>query len=725
MFLFYGGLFFLLLGRFLFIQVTGTADGQVLSAKAESKYNREQVLQASRGKIIDRNGEIIVEDTLSYKMIAVINPKATNNSKVPRHVIDPVKTAQVLAEYINMPEEEIEALLRVNEKIEDEDKKRYQVEFGKAGRDISHKVAEEIKAHNLPGVIFVQDLKRLYPNGQFASHLIGFALKEEMEDGKSVSVGKMGLEYIYNEELTGVPGKVEFKGDTKGFLLPNTEKMVTEPQNGDDIYLTIDKTIQNFLEDALNQAEEKYHPEKMTAIVANPKTGEILAMSQRPTFEPNTREGLSTNWLNEAIEQTIEPGSTMKIFTLASAIEEGVWDPNAPYKSGSYTVYDRTIRDHNVYGWGTISFLEGFQRSSNVSMAYLLNRIGDETFIDYIHRFGFGEKTGIDLPHEATGIISDRYPIDRVTTTYGQGTTVTPIQLIQAMTAIANKGKMMQPYVIDKMVNPNTGEVITNHQPVEKESPISSKTADQVKEILASTVTSEYGTAKRFKLNEYTTAGKTGTAQIPKPGGGYYWGREEFLYSFLGMAPVEDPQLIIYVAVQKPNLKATEVGSEPTSDIFNAVMEKSLKYLNIQPENLELSSPIEMPNMIGKNVLESQSTLESQGLKTVIIGQAENVIEQYPSAGTTMLASGTVFIKGQGDVQLPNFSGWSKRNVMIYKSLSGIPIEITGEGYVTSQSLTAGSVVSKGTPVVVRLSTPEETEILPELEDMGEIPPQD
>ncbi|MDF2068618.1 penicillin-binding transpeptidase domain-containing protein [Bacillus sp. Cr_A10] len=720
MFLLYGGLFFLLLSRFVFIQVTGTAEGQVLSTKADSKYSREQVIPASRGKIVDRNGDIIVEDTLSYKIIAVISPEATNNSSAPRHVVDPEKTAKVLAEYIDMPEQDILEVLNKYIKAG-----KYQVEFGKAGRDISYKVMTEIKNNNLPGIIFVQDMKRLYPNGQFASHLIGFALKEENEDGEAVAVGKMGLEYIYDEELTGTPGKVNFKSDTKGFLLPNAEKMITNPKDGDNIHLTIDKTIQNFLEDALNKAEEKYNPEKMTAIVANPKTGEILAMSQRPTFEPNTREGLSTNWLNEAIEQTIEPGSTMKIFTLASAIEEGVWEPNATYKSGSYTVYDRTIRDHNVYGWGTISYLEGFQRSSNVSMAYLLNRIGDETFIDYIHRFGFGEKTGIDLPHEATGTVSDKYPINRVTTTYGQGTTVTPIQLVQAMTAIANKGKMMQPYVIDKIVDPSTGKLVSDHKPVEKESPISEKTAEQVKEILASTVTSEKGTAQRFKLDDYTTAGKTGTAQIANPEGGYFWGRNLFLYSFLGLAPVEDPQLIVYVAVHKPQLKDTEVGSEPTSDIFNSVTENSLKYLNIQPENLELASSIKMPNIVGQNMMESQTTLESQGLKTVIIGQSENVKEQFPSAGTSILAKGTVFIKGEGDIELPNFTGWSKRNIMIYKSLSNIPIEISGEGYVTSQSLTAGSIVSKDTPVVVHLSTPEETKIVPELEESMEEPPQD
>lgn len=720
MFLLYGGLFFLLLSRFVFIQYTGTAEGQELSTKAENKYNREQMLQANRGKIIDRNGEIIAQDTLSYKMIAVISPKASGNSGIQRHVSDTAKTSKVLAKYIDMSEEEIKSLLDKNIEAG-----KYQVEFGKAGKDISNQLMEDIKSNKLPGIIFIEDLKRLYPNGQFASHLIGFALKEEKEDGTFKAVGKMGLEYIYDEALTGTPGKVEFQSDTKGLLLPNAEKRVTEAKDGLNIQLTLDKTIQNFLEDAMNNVQTKYEPEKITAIIADPKSGEILAMSQRPTFEPNTREGLSTNWLNEVTEQTIEPGSTFKIFTLAAAIEEGVWAPNATYKSGSYTIYDTTISDHNNVGWGYISYLEGFQRSSNVSMAYLLHQIGEKTFNEYIKLFGFGQKTGIDLPNEATGIIADSGPVERVTTTYGQGTTVSPIQMVQGMTAIANEGKMMQPYIIDKIVDPNTNEVVQNHKPVEKKSPISAATAQQVKEILASTVTSEKGTAQKFKLNGYTSAGKTGTAQIPKPGGGYYWGKNDFLYSFLGIAPVEDPQLIVYIMVHRPKLEQTEFGSDTTSEIFNAVTERSLKYLNIEPENLKVADPIKMPKVTGGNLIESQSKLEALGLKTIVIGNSGNVEEQYPEADTPTIFNSTVFIKGQGDIQLPNFNGWSKRNMMIYKSFSKLPIEIVGEGFVTEQSLTGGSTVTADTPIVVKLSTPDEVTNMEGVEEVITDLPQD
>lgn len=336
----------------------------------------------------------------------------------------------------------------------------------------------------------------------------------------------------------------------------------------------------------MTKVEQEYNPESMTTVIADPKTGKILAMSQRPTFNPDTREGKNMKWLNEVIEETIEPGSTMKTFTLASAIDTGTWDPNAYYQSGTYWVHGEPIRDHNKYGWGTITYLQGFQHSSNTAMAHLLKRIGNDVFFDYLDRFGFGKKTGIDLPNEATGTILSQYPMERVTTTYGQGSTVTPIQLIQAMTAIANDGKMMQPYVIDRIVDSSTGKTIQNHEPLEKGQPITADTAKQVREILASTLTSKYGTAKDFVLEEYEVAGKTGTAQIPKADGTYAWGANQFLYSFLGMAPVDDPQLIMYVSITKPKLK-NELGSVPVSKIFKPVMQNSLKHLNINPEDVQ------------------------------------------------------------------------------------------------------------------------------------------
>lgn len=716
LFLFYGGLFFLLLGRFIYIQATGVVNGEVLEQRAEEKYNRSQIIEANRGTIQDRNGQILAEDTLSYKLYAVLSASATANAYDQRHVTDVELTATRLSEFLELPSQEIAS--RLQEGIDNE---RYQVEFGAEGRDISHQMMQKIRALNLPGVEFDKDLKRHYPNGSFASHLIGFAIKEDLEDNKDRLVGKMGLERIYDEAMTGTAGKVEYQSDRRGLLLPSSDKMVTEPLHGADVHLTNDRTIQNFLEEAVSNVQEQYEPEKITAMVVKASSGEILAMTQRPTFDPNTREGLTTNWLNESVENTIEPGSTMKIFTLAAAIEEGKWNPNDWYKSGSYRLLDRTIYDHNVDGWGTITYLEGFQRSSNVSMAYLLEKLGDETFINYIKEFGFGEKTGIDLPNEAVGVVSDRYPINRLTTTYGQGTTVTPLQLIQGMTAIANEGTMYQPYIIDKVVDPNTGEHLLDHKPVSKESPISATTANQVKEILASTVTSEHGTAQKFKLDSYTSAGKTGTAQIPDDSGSYLWGRQLFLYSFLGLAPVEDPELIVYVAVHKPKIEPTEVGSDPTSYIFNYVTENALKYMNIAPNDTVERSEIDISDYVGMSVADVQSELNASGLEVIVAGQEGTVTRQYPEPGIVLISGNKVFLKGSGEIMMPDMTGWSTREVMLYKEMSALPIELTGNGFVKRQSVTAGMKIEGSSPIVVELDSPEEVIKSEPIEKEGEV----
>ncbi|MFC4409304.1 penicillin-binding protein [Chungangia koreensis] len=702
MFLLYGGLFFVLFVRMFLIQATGEAEGQALAALADKKYSRETTLSASRGVIYDQSGETIAKDTLSYRLIAILSPQATNDVEHPRHVVDPEKTAQVLAEYIPLSEEEIFERLSMNGK--------YQVEFGKAGRDISHDTMLKIQQEGLPGIVFERDLKRLYPNGKFASHLIGFALKEENEEGKVTTNGKMGLERTYNEELTGKDGKLSYKSDLWGYLLPNKEQILTPAQNGQDIYLTLDKTIQSFLEDAMNRVETEYEPAKMVAIVADPKTGAILAMSQRPSFNPQTLDGLTSNWLNDAVENTIEPGSTMKIITLAAAIEEGKWNPGATYQSGRYKLLDQTIRDHNGgNGWGRITYLEGFQRSSNVAMAYLLENLGDRTFIEYVRKFGFGGKTGIDLPNEATGTILDNWPSERLTTSFGQGTTVTPIQMIQAGTAIANDGKMMEPYIIDKIVDPNTEEIVKDNEPSEKAKPISSKTAEEVRKIMASTVTAEKGTAKRFALDGYTVAGKTGTAQIPDPKtGNYLWGKNDFLYSFLGMAPAEDPELLVYIAVQQPQLKVTEIGSQPVAEIFTSVTENSLKYLSIEPSSDIKVEKTSLGDYEGKESQAVIQELKNTGLVPVVVGDGGKITEQYPAKKTEILKGQRVFLKTEGQATLPDFTGWSKRNVLIFKEMSGLRIETSGEGFVHSQSVSAGNIASGNSPVVLKLQTPAE-----------------
>ncbi|MBT2660311.1 penicillin-binding protein [Bacillus sp. ISL-45] len=700
LFVIFSLLFFILIFRFVTIQVTGEVHGQALAARAQQKYTNEKVIEATRGTIFDRKGEVVAEDTTAYTLVAILNDSVTTNKKKPKHVSDPAKTAAVLAKYIDMSESEIYKRLTKE--------KAWQVEFGKAGRDISHQTKRKIEEEKLPGITFLRDSKRFYPNGVFSSHLIGFVEKEETKDKKTVTSGQLGIEKTLNDELTGENGSLSFESDLWGFLLPDGEKKVTPAKDGSNVFLTIDKKIQTFVEDAVDRVVEEYKPKKIIAVVADPKTGDILAMAQRPSFHPTTREGLDNSWHNEVVETPIEPGSTMKIFTLAAAIEENKWNPNELYKSGSYKVTEnsRAIRDHNGSGWGTISFLEGIQRSSNVAVAKLVNeKIGTEKFREYLTDFGFDQPTGIDLPNETSGTIVYKWPIEKITTSYGQGTTITPIQLIQAATAVANDGNMMKPRVIDKIVDPNTGDVIKQEEPKSVGQPISAETAKAVRDVLGTVVTGEHGTGKSYAIDGYEVAGKTGTANITA-NGSYLDGASDYLFSFLGMAPKDDPKLIVYVAVQQPEIDHYYKGSIPTSMIFKSVMKSSLQYLNIKPASMEKADSSLVPDVTSMSAAEAKSLLESKGFETVVIGDGNQVEEQLPKADIMALEGEKVFIRSSGVMTYPDMTDWSLRDVMKLAQIAEIKLNKAGSGYVTKQSLKPGVPINEGENLIVELETP-------------------
>ncbi|WP_026566369.1 penicillin-binding protein [Bacillus sp. UNC41MFS5] len=705
---FFGLLFFVLLFRYFSIQITGEVDGQPLAAKAQEKYSREGNLIALRGDILDRNGEVIAEDTNAYTLIAILDKKMTTNSKKPQHVKDPAKTAKELAKYLKMDELEIYSILTKGIKNH-----KFQVEFGKAGRDITHETKIKIEKLKLPGITFIRDSKRFYPNGVFASHLVGYADRIEQKDKSIKSVGKMGIEKSLNDELTGTNGKVNFESDLWGYILPDGKEKITPAKNGNDVYLTIDQKIQTFLEDAMNKTAKEYKPEKIIAIVADPKTGEILAMGQRPSFDPKTKEGIEDGWHNEAIETSFEPGSTMKIFTLAAAVQEKVFNPNEIYQSGSYQVTkrDKAIHDHNYSGWGPITYLEGVQRSSNVAFAKIAKeKLGFEKFREYLTKFGFDKPTGIDLPNETSGKIQFTYPIEKITTAYGQGTAITPIQQIQAATAIANGGKMIKPHVVKKIVNHDTGEVIKSSSSQVVSTPITKETAKEVRDILETVVTSPKGTGGRYKIDGYSVAGKTGTANIPGPNGGYLQGANNYMFSFLGMAPKDDPELIVYVAVQQPELEGLETGQGaiPVSAIFNPVMKNSLHYLNIKPSQLEEAQLNKLEDFKGKSVAETVADLKGKGIEPVVIGKGSEVVRHLPESGTTVLQGEKVIIQTNGEINAPDMTGWSLRDVMKVANIAGLKLNSKGKGFVTQQNIKPKTHVQKGDFLIVDLKTPEE-----------------
>lgn len=701
-------LFFVILFRFVSIQITGEAAGQPLAAKAQQKYLKERVLEAKRGTIYDRNGEIIAEDTSSYTLVAILDKKMTTNEKKPNHVVDKEKTASELAKFIDLEESEIYRILSKEDV--------FQVEFGKAGRDISLEIKQKIEELKLPGIIFNRDSKRFYPNGIFASHLIGYVDSEEGADQK---VGQLGIEKSLNDVLTGKNGAMNYESDLWGYLLASSEAKVTPAEDGHDVYLTIDKKIQTFLEDALNQVVLDYNPTKIVAIVADPKTGEILAMGQRPTFHPKTREGLELTWHNVAVETSYEPGSTMKIFTLAAALEENVLNLHEQFKSGSYKVTEnsKAIRDHNKVGWGSISYLEGIQRSSNVAIAKMVNeKLGFDKYREYLTKFGFENPTGIDLPNETGGKIVYNYPLDKITTGYGQGTAITAIQQIQAVTAVANDGNMLKPQVINKIVDPNTNIVVKELTPEVTGTPISKETAAKVREVLESVISEPVGTGYgKYNIEGYDVAGKTGTANMTE-NGVYLQGKNDYIYSFLGMAPADDPQLVMYVAVQQPEVEYSYLGSQPVSFIFKQVMKNSLQYLNIQPAEQEVAKSITIPDFVGMTSEQASEKLAELGVKPIVLGTGEKISAQLPEQRQTILEGEKVILKTNGDITVPDMTGWSLRDVMKIAHLAKLELNMTGSGYVSEQNINIGAKLVEGDYLVVHLKAPDEVEEINELD---------
>ncbi|SFD82596.1 penicillin-binding protein 2B [Lentibacillus persicus] len=698
------GIFLLISGRFLYIQATGEIDGVSLEQLAEEKRTASYTLDAERGEIYDRNGMTLAYDRPTYRIQAITSESYTQDEEEPLHVVDPEKTAEKLAPLLNADKQYL--LEQLNEGINND---QFQVEFGNAGKEISQDTKEEIEALDLPGIEFTEEPIRYYPNGMFASQIIGFAQKNE----NTIS-GVTGIENEMNELLSGENGSISYERDQYNTKLLNPNEVVKQPENGGNVYLTIDQKVQTLLEDVMTQMDKEYSPERMTAIVMDPKTGEVLAMSNRPSYNPNELESVE-NWYNDAISTPVEPGSTVKMFTWAAAIEEGVYKGDEWFESGKYKISDRVsaVRDHNGgEGWGSITYDEGFARSSNVAASKLVwEKIGTETYLDYWNAFDFDEKTGIDLPGEEAGQLVYNYPRDKITTSFGQASTVTPIQQMKAATAIANDGKMVKPYVISKTENPNSGKPIQEKSPEVISEPISEETSDQVMDLLGSVITSEHGTGKEYNLEDYSVAGKTGTAQISE-NGSYLSGHGNHMYSFLGMAPKEDPQLMMYVSVKKPDIEATETGSAPLSFIFKNVMKNSLQYLNIEPdkEASEQVDYVELPQIIDQKTAEVKKKLADSGIKVSVIGSG-NTIKKASAAKGEKLLPGDRLILVTDAPEMVNIIGWSLRDVLELSDLVGLKVEPMGYGYVKTQSIEEGTPLKQGDYLGVELEPPNaETE---------------
>lgn len=710
------GAFLIVTGRFVYIQVSGEVNNVLLSDWAKQKRKSGYPLDSERGKIFDKNGMKLAYDRPTYRIYAILDEEYSLNSKVPRHVEDLEKTAELLAPTLEVDESFI--FKQLQNGIES-DPQKFQVEFGKAGRGLTQAKKDEIMELNIPGISFEKESIRYYPNGMFASHILGFARKESIEkDDKEVEevIGVTGIENEMNELLSGKDGYISYQRDRYNQKLLDPDEVITKPINGNDVYLTIDQKIQTLLEDAMSEVDTEYKPQKITATVMDAKTGEILAMSNRPSYNPNNPSDVK-NWYNDAVSTPYEPGSTVKMFTWAAAIDAGVYDGDEWFKSGSYRANERLqkVNDHNGgKGWGSITYDEGFARSSNVATAKLVwEKLGTEKYLEYLQAFDFDKKTNIDLPGEVSGQLLYNWPQEKITTGFGQGSTLTPIQQMKAATAITNGGEMLEPYIIKQIIDPETDEVVKEGSRKVVGNPISEGTAHQVIDLLDSVVNSDSGTGKKYNLENYSVIGKTGTAQIPDPTGesAYLKGSASNIFSFLGMAPKDDPELIVYVSVSQPTLPDDETGSDPVAYVFTSVMENSLRYLNITPdkETEEQAPIVEIPKMINQKTKEVVDNLENNGLQVTVVGSGEKIVKASHTEGDKLFASDHLMLLTDKPT-MPNIIGWSLRDVYKLSDLVGFELEIVGNGYVKGQSIDKGKEIKQDDHLNVELETLEEKE---------------
>ncbi|KRK10844.1 penicillin-binding transpeptidase domain-containing protein [Ligilactobacillus pobuzihii] len=686
-------IFILFAGRFFYISVIHRADGQDLQKKVAKLYDAETRQPAKRGTIYDSNQQPVAEDTTTYSIYIVLSKKATYNGKID-YLPDSKKrqAASVLSKNLNI------SYQKVWQTLNPKNKDLYQVELGSPGKNISLETKKTIAKSKIPGIKFIPSQSRLYPNGKFASHLVGLA---ENTEGKLEGV--MGLEKEFNKKLKGVDGVKKSSFDSQGTDIPGRNGKSRKVKNGDDIYTTIDQRLQNYLESLTNKASDKYHPKGVRAMLMNAKSGEIIAATQRPTFNPQTREGINDIWRNTLLEDAYEPGSTMKIFTTAAAINSGNFNPNATYHSGSYEVDKQKIYDWNKNGWGTIDYQQAFIRSSNVGMAHLEQQMGPDKWKDYLDKFGFLKSTKAGLGDESSGSISYKYPIDQVNTSYGQGIDVTAFQMMQGFSAIANDGKMVKPRLISQIKDPNTGKTVYSSKPTTVGHPIKKETSKQVLNLMERVVTDKNGTGQDYKLNNYPVAVKTGTAQIANENGsGYMNGDTNYTFSVAGIAPANDPKYVLYVTMERPKSFSSEgTATKMLSTIFNPLMQRTLD----DEANESKVSMQKIDNMNGMDTNDATEKLEKQGLKVEVVGSGDKIKRQSQKPGAKVIKGERVILVTDKRLTMPDFSGWSQADIVNFGQMVGLKIKITGSGYGAKQSVDPGKDLTSVKSLEVNLQS--------------------
>ena len=611
-------LLFIIIGlRVFYVQVF---DYKKLSQLASDLWSRDLPIEASRGLILDRNGVVLADNLTTTSLVLI-----------PNQIKDKENTTKQLAEILGITYEEMKEHVYKETSIE-----RVHPE----GRRLSYEIADKIEALHLEGVYLVKESKRYYPYGELLAHVLGYVGIDNQ--------GLSGLELQYDEYLTGEAGAIKYFSDAKGNKLELNDVYI-KPQDGMNIQLTIDINIQQSLERELNNVVEMFDPDMALALVMDPKTGEILGMSSRPTFDPNHYQDYSTEVLsrNLPIWATYEPGSTQKIITTAAAVEEGVVDlfKDEFTDTGSVQVDTARIKCWKAGGHGHQTFLQVLQNSCNPGFVKMGQLLGKERLFSYLDKFGFGKKTGIDLNGEGEGII---FPLSKVgnielaTTAFGQGISVTPIQQITAISAVLNGGSLLKPFVLKNILEPETGNVMYQNETTIVRQTISEKTSEIMRYALESVVA--LGGGKAAYIDGYRIGGKTGTAQKVKDG---VYLVNNYIMSFVGIVPSNDPQAVLYIAIDNPKNTAL-LSSYTTTPIARRILLDIIEALNIPKQeggiekDWEWSDKVyyEIPNVVGKTKEEAKELLEHFTIE--YSGEGEHVISQSPEAGERIEDGSTI-----------------------------------------------------------------------------------
>ncbi len=696
-------------------------DGAELQKAAVDQQLRDTTISAQRGTIYDRNMKPLAQSATVWKVVLAPAYIDKDDETLRR------KLSTGLADILGLDAEDIYKRT--------EGTSYYDVLKTKVETDVKDRLVQFIEENDLGNTIQLQeDYKRYYPFGSFASTILGFT----GTDGQ----GLAGLEAYYDEYLSGTAGRLVTAKNAVGTDMPFQYEQKVEAQDGYNLVLTIDEVVQHYLEQALEEGVENNKVEnRATGIVMNVKTGEIVAMAVKGDYDPNnpfviadeeerariaelpeeeqqeaTSAALQAQWRNKAVSDTYYPGSVFKMVTLSMALEENVDTEETTFTcTGSYVPVqgERAINCHNTSGHGTQTLVQGTMNSCNPFFIYLGQLLGTETFFDYFEAFGFTQKTGIDLPGEAStkGLYHDRDMslMDLAVESFGQNFSITPIQMITACAAIANGGYLVQPHVVSQIVD-NDGNIIKTADTTVKRQVISEETSKRVSKILQENATS--GTAKNGYVAGYRIAGKTGTSE--KVGAdGKVGSDNKYIASYCGFAPADDPQYAVLVFFDEPT-GDSYYGGAVAGPVFAKIMEEILPYLNVETKYTEDeagSVGVSAPNVIGKTVSEATNELTNSGLKILVKGSGDTVIAQTPDPGSSVPSGGTVVVytdeaSMNQTVTVPNFTNRSLSDVNYLAAQAGFNIKVTGAynssaATARTQDYAAGEQIKPGTVITV------------------------